>query len=92
LVAQAMKDLDNEKYVDKALSAAFAKQFGNYPKVKQSVMEWDLAKKQELLKLASKKLEDKTIGYLSLRKNPEGKLEVLGMKLQGGASHSITGA
>jgi len=92
LVKQALKEPDNEKYVDKAIGAAFAKQFGNTPKIKDSVLAWDLEKKQELLKRSAKVLEDPKIGYLTLRKNPEGKLEILGSKLEGGASHSTTGA
>jgi len=92
LVKQAMKDLENESYVDKAISASFAKQFGNYPKIKESVMDWELPKKQELIKRVSKVLEDPKIAGTTLRKNAEGKIEVLGYRVQGGAGHSITGA
>lgn len=92
LVKQAMNDLDNEEYVDKALKASFAKQFGNYPKIKDSVLAWDAEKKKELLKRASKVLEDPKMAGTSLRKTAEGKLEVLGYKVHGGAGHSVTGA
>lgn len=92
LVKQAMNDLDNEEYVDKALKASFAKQFGNYPKIKDSVLAWDLEKKKELLKRASKVLKDPKIAGTSLRKTAKGKLEVLGYKVRGGAGHSTTGA
>jgi hypothetical protein len=92
LVKQAMKDPKNEEYVDKALKAGFAKQFGNYPKIKEAIISWDLEKKQELVKRAAKVLEDPKIGILTLRKNAEGKLEVLGSQVAGGAGHSTTGA
>lgn len=92
LVAQAQKNPDNEEYANKALAAAFAKQFGGNPKIKETILKWDLAKKQELIKMAAQRLEDKKIGILTLSKDKEGKLVVLGSQLAGGASHSITGA
>ena len=91
LVAQAQKNPENEEFANKALSAAFAKQFGANPKIKDAVLKWDLAKKQELVKMAADKLQDKTIGILKLTKDAEGKLVVAGSKVEGGASTAVSG-
>jgi hypothetical protein len=92
LVNQALKDPNNEENVNKALSVAFAKQFGKNPKIKEVILKWDLSKKQELLKLAAEKLQDPKIGYLTLVKNTEGKVVVAGSQLSGGAAKTVTGA
>ena len=100
LVKQAMQDIEKkdiddekkEKSVDNALKASFAKQFGQYPKIKESVLAWDLEKKKDLLKKAAKVLEDPKIAGTCLRKNADGKIEVYGYKTGNAAGHSISNA
>jgi hypothetical protein len=84
LVAKALKTPEDEKAVNNALGAAFAKQFGKNPKLKETILKWDAKKKQELLKMAAEKLQDKTIGILKIGKDDNGKIVVSGFKVKGG--------
>jgi hypothetical protein len=92
LVEKAQKNPKDEKAVNNALLASFGKQFGTYPKLKTAILAWPLDRKVKLVSIAAEKLKDKTVGVLTLRKNSEGKLEVLGGKVAGGASQETTGA
>ena len=91
IVAKSLKEPDNEKLLNDALGAAFAKQFGKNPKTKEAILKWDIKKKQDLLKMAAEKLQDKTIGILVLQKDENGKLVVGGQKVSGGANQAIKG-
>jgi len=92
LVKQSLAKPEDQSYADKALGAAFARQFGKNPKIKEAIMKWELSKKIELIKMAAEKLKDPKIGSLTLSKDKEGKLVVLGSQLHGGAGYSTTGA
>jgi len=92
LIKQSLAKPEDTGYADKALAAGFARQFGKNPKIKEAIMKWDIGKKIELIKLAAERLKDPKIGSLTLSKDKEGKLVVLGSQLHGGAGHSTTGA
>ncbi len=77
---QSPKD---EKLANALLSKAFAKQFSQYPKVKEKILSLSFEDKVKVLQQCSKKLEDKTIGILKLVKNAEGKIIVGGFRVQG---------
>ena len=81
------KNPNDEDKVNSAVKTAFARQFGKYPKIKDTILGWELQKKIELLKLAAKRLEDKKIGSLSVVKK-DGKILVVGVPLEGGATTS----
>jgi len=91
-VSKALKNPENEKIVNNAIRTAFAKQFGSQPKVKEAILGWDIEKKIQLLKLASKKLEDKKIAFLAITKKADGTLTVVGTQAAGGALSAVTGA
>jgi len=86
LVAQAVKNPNDEKILNNALSACFSE------KTKDYVLKLDLKQKQGILAQVSKKLEDKTIGILTLQKNKAGQLVVGGKAVSGGATQATTGA
>jgi len=86
-ISLALKNPNDEDKVNSAVKTAFARQFGKYPKIKDTILGWELQKKIELLKLAAKRLEDKKIGSLSVVKK-DGKILVVGVPLEGGATTS----
>lgn len=81
LIQRALKEPNDEKKVNNALTTSFAKQFANFPKLKEAVLKFDNDKKIAILKMAAKKLEDKKIGSLTLVKRGD-KLGIAGSELE----------
>ena len=92
-IANFLKNPKDPKEADKLLGNAFARTFNAKAtaQLKAEVMALPIEDKINILTQCGQKLSDPKIGILKLIKNKEGKFDVGGAGVVGGASKAVVG-